>query len=77
LEKGRCKDARLVLGAVAPTPVCALQAEEFLKGKELSAETAEKAAELALAGARPLSKNAHKVEIAKALVKRALLGYLG
>jgi xanthine dehydrogenase YagS FAD-binding subunit len=77
LERGRCTDARLVLGAVAPAPVRALSAEEFLRGKELTAETAARTAELALAGARPLAKNAYKVEVAKALVKRALLGYLG
>jgi xanthine dehydrogenase YagS FAD-binding subunit len=76
LERGRCTDARLVLGAVAPAPVRALPAEEFLRGKELTAETAARAAELALAGAKPLAKNAHKVEIAKALVKRALTGLI-
>ena len=35
---------------------------------------AEEAAEHALAGARPLKMNHYKVEIAKALVKRAILG---
>jgi xanthine dehydrogenase YagS FAD-binding subunit len=31
------------------------------------------AAEVALAGAKPLSMNAYKIEIAKTLVKRAIL----
>jgi len=74
LEQGICTSALLVLGAVAPTPVRALKAEEFLKGKELSEETAAEAAELALAGAKPLSQNAYKLEIAKALVKRVIGG---
>lgn len=72
VEKGVCTDIRIVLGAVAPTPVRAFKAEEFLKGKELSEETATEAASLALAGAKPLAKNAYKVEIAKTLVKRAV-----
>lgn len=74
VEKRICNDASIVLGSFAPTPVRALNAEEFLKGKELSEETVAEAARLALAGAKPLSKNAYKLEIAKALVKRALLG---
>jgi len=45
-----------------------------LKGKELSEETAEEAAHLALAGAKPLSKNAYMVEIAKTLIMRAIRG---
>lgn len=73
-EQGICTRARIVLGAVTYTPVRALAAEEFLQGKELTEETAAKAAELALAGARPLAKNAYKVEIAKAMVKRVVMG---
>jgi len=69
-EQKVCVNARIVLGAVAPTPFRALKAEEFLKGKELSDKDAEGAAVLALEGARPLSKNAYKLEIAKTLVKR-------
>ena len=74
LEEGALRDARLVLGAVAYAPVRALKAEEFLKGKELSPEAAAEAAELALKGAKPLSQNGYKVEIAKTLLKRALTG---
>jgi xanthine dehydrogenase YagS FAD-binding subunit len=74
LDEGICTDARIVLGAVAPTIVRALEAEEFLKGRELSEETAAEAASLALAGAKPLSKNTYKLEIAKTLVKRTVTG---
>jgi len=72
-EEGVCTDARIVLGAVAPTPVRALAAEEAIKGNIIDAETAQMAATAAVAGTRPLSMNAYKVEITKALVKRALL----
>jgi xanthine dehydrogenase YagS FAD-binding subunit len=73
-NQGICTDARIALGAVAPGPVRAKGAEEILKGRPLTQDTAEQAAEAALVGARPLSGNAYKVEIAKTLVKRAILG---
>jgi len=72
IDKEICTDVRIVLGAVAPTPVRALKAEEFLKGKELSEETANEVATLALDGAKPLSKNAYKLEVLKTLVKRVV-----
>ncbi|MDD5243671.1 MAG: FAD binding domain-containing protein [Syntrophorhabdaceae bacterium] len=72
-EEGMCTDARIALGAVAPGPVRASKAEEMLKGNRIDEEIAARAAEQALAGARPLSKNVYKIEIARTLVKRAIL----
>src|SRR5690242_18006963 len=54
----RVRQARIVLGGVAPVPWRVPQAEEFLKGKALDAEALAGAARLALEGAAPLSKNA-------------------
>ena len=48
-------------------------AEEAIKGRPIDQKAAAEAAEQAIAGAQPLSMNAYKVEIAKALVKRAIL----
>ncbi len=73
MEGGVCRDARIVLGAVAPTPIRALAAEAVIRGKNIDASVAEAAAEAAVADASPLAMNAYKVEIAKALVKRAVL----
>jgi NADPH-dependent glutamate synthase beta subunit-like oxidoreductase len=70
-----CREARIVLGAVAPRPVRATGAEQKLKGKAINAKTAEAAAEAAIMGAIPLAKNAYKVEITKTLVKRAVLSW--
>ncbi|MDD3654480.1 MAG: xanthine dehydrogenase family protein subunit M [Desulfotomaculaceae bacterium] len=72
LDQGICADARIILGAVAPTPVRAHKAEEYLKGKKLSDDTAAEAAMLATVGANPLSKNIYKLEIVKTLVKRVI-----
>ena len=55
---GAVRRARIVLGGVAPVPWRVPKAEEFLKGKALSAGALEGAARLALEGAEPLSKNA-------------------
>lgn len=71
-ESGVVTDARIVLGGVAPGPYRAVSAEEIITGQALSGSLAETAARAALSGASPLSKNAHKVPIAEALVKRAL-----
>ena len=70
---GVARDARVVLGGVAPIPWRAPKAEEFLRGKKIDEETAQKAGDIALEGARPLKDNVYKVGMAKSLVQRALL----
>lgn len=72
MEDGVCKSARIVLGGVSPRPIRAVPAEEALKGKSLTPETIEVAAQVAVAKAIPLNMNAYKVELTKVLLKRAL-----
>jgi xanthine dehydrogenase YagS FAD-binding subunit len=72
VEGGLCTDARIAIGAVAPGPVRAREAEAFLIGQPVHQEVIFKAAEQSVVGARPLSMNAYKVEITKALVRRAI-----
>jgi xanthine dehydrogenase YagS FAD-binding subunit len=74
LSDGVCKDARIVLGAVAPAPTRLRGAEEQIKGRPVTDKEAAEIAKQALANARPLAKNEYKVEIAKALVKQAIVG---
>lgn len=69
---GVVRGVRIVLGAVAPIPWQVDAANAALEGKAVTAETADKAAELLLREARPFADNAYKVPIAKALVRRAL-----
>jgi NADPH-dependent glutamate synthase beta subunit-like oxidoreductase/CO/xanthine dehydrogenase FAD-binding subunit len=73
IDSGVCKDARIALGAVAPTPIRATMAEQAIKGKEINSATVEAALEAVIIGAVPLNMNAYKVEITKTLVKRAIL----
>jgi xanthine dehydrogenase YagS FAD-binding subunit len=65
--------ARICLNAVAPKPYRAVKAEEAIKGKPINEANAEAAGEAAVADTRPLSATKYKVQIAKTLVKRALL----
>jgi len=74
IENGVCADVRIALGAVAPGPVRARAAEDMLKGKEISETRSSEAAEIAMSASKPLSMNGYKIEIAKSLIKRALLG---
>ena len=69
--------ARLVLGHVAPVPWVAQEAAHFLIGKTLSEETAAEAGRIAVANAKPLSRNAYKVQLARVAVKRAILEAAG
>jgi xanthine dehydrogenase YagS FAD-binding subunit len=71
------QSARVVLGAVAPVPWRSKPAEAALAGKRLNAETAAAAAEAAVSEAKPMSGNVYKVQIAKTVVKRALLNAAG
>ncbi len=72
-EERSCVDARIVLGAVGPGPVRAMEAEAMLVGKVIDEEIAAGAADVVLKDAKPLSGNAYKVRIARTLVKRAIL----
>ena len=66
------RQARLVLGGVAPIPWRAPKAETFLTGKTLSGDVLAEAARRALEGAKPLEKNAYKIPLTQTLVRRAL-----
>jgi xanthine dehydrogenase YagS FAD-binding subunit len=67
------QSARVVVGYVAPVPWLSSEAEKFLTGHPVNQETAQKAALAALSGAKPLSDNAYKVQLARVAVKRAIL----
>jgi xanthine dehydrogenase YagS FAD-binding subunit len=73
MDGSRITSARIVLGHVAPAPWPARAAEKSLEGKTLSEETAAAAGEAAVQGAKPLSHNGYKVQLARICVKRALL----
>lgn len=73
VKGGVCTDARIALGAVAADPVRATKAEKILVGRPIDEKAAVDSAEEALSGAKPLSMNGYKIEIAKTLVKRAIL----
>jgi len=55
VKDGKIDKAGIVLGAVAPTPVEALKASEFLSGKEPSPSLFENAAKMAKEEAKPIS----------------------
>jgi len=68
-----CNEARIILGAVAPVPYRSYRAEAVIKNQKLEESMVIKVANAALEGAKPLSQNLYKIEIAKTLVERALL----
>ncbi len=68
----RAGRARIVLGHAAPAPHVAAEASELLTGRELTSETVAAAANAAVEGARPMSGNRYKVQLARTAVRRAL-----
>jgi xanthine dehydrogenase YagS FAD-binding subunit len=72
VAEGVCRDARIVLGAVASMPYRAVAAEDVVRGGPLDESRIVQAAEAALRDAKPMSGNAYKVEIAKTLIRRML-----
>ncbi len=73
MERGICRDARIVLAGVAPIPWRAREAEEVVKGQPITPVRAEKAGQAVVAQAQPLAHNAYKIPMTVAAVKRALL----
>lgn len=73
VDKTIVRSARIVMGCVAPVPWISPEAEQTLVGKVLSDDIAKAAADAALQNAKPLSRNAYKVQLARVAVKRAIL----
>ncbi|HYK91171.1 MAG TPA: FAD binding domain-containing protein [Acidobacteriota bacterium] len=65
--------ARVVLGHVAPVPWPAPDADKFLAGKTISEQVAKEAGAAAVTGAKALSQNGYKIQLARTAVKRAIL----
>lgn len=72
-----CRSARIVLGGVAPIPWRLPKIEAMLAGQRITPVLAANAGEAAVDGATPLRKNAYKIPLTKAVVKRTLLSLLG
>jgi xanthine dehydrogenase YagS FAD-binding subunit len=70
-------EARVIIYGVAPIPWRSKAAEDALKGKTLTAETATAAGAAAVEGAKPLSMNGYKVPLTRTVVKRALMTAAG
>jgi xanthine dehydrogenase YagS FAD-binding subunit len=71
MEGDRIKSACLALGGVAHKPWRPAEAEKALAGAAVTRESFERAAELALNGARGYEYNAFKIELAKRSIVRA------
>ena len=72
VEGGHIRYVRVAMGGVGTKPWRSHEAEAALMGKTVDAAQFRKAAEAALAGAKPHNDNAFKVELAKRCVVRAL-----
>ena len=72
LENKVCTNLRTGLGSVAPTPMRAVKAEDFLKGKLVDEETIKQAAEIAANESLPRSRAEYRKEMVKVQTKRAL-----
>jgi carbon-monoxide dehydrogenase medium subunit len=75
-ENEICKEVRIALGAVAPTPVYAEGAERLLQGKKINLDLIQKAAEAASEEAKPIddirASAGYRKKMVAVLVRRAL-----
>jgi CO/xanthine dehydrogenase FAD-binding subunit len=69
LSDGICSKARIALAAVAPVPLRARAAEQALEGKPVTPEAIERAAELAVGAAKPISDQRGSAEYRRHLVR--------
>ena len=77
MDQDVCRSARIVLGGVAPIPWRLPEVERLLAGQRMTPDLAVRAAETAVAGARPLGKNGYKVPLTKGVVRRTLVDLSG
>ncbi|MFH1003161.1 MAG: xanthine dehydrogenase family protein subunit M [Chloroflexota bacterium] len=74
---GKCREIRIVLGAVAPTPMRAGRAEAVIRGEKINATLIEQCANIAADEVHPRASSfraspEYKKEIVKVFIRRAL-----
>ena len=72
IQNGMIKGARVALGGVGTKPWRSTEAEQALVGSPANDASYKKAAEAAMANAKPNKDNAYKIELAKRTLVRAL-----
>lgn len=76
LDEGIIRDSRIVLGAVAPTPIRVREAENILNGANLDGQLVEKASDATASAIKPISdvraSAEYRRQISRVLVKRAI-----
>ena len=77
VEDGCFKRVRIALGAVAPTPIRAHEAEAYLTGREISPEAIDRGARLAAGQTSPISdvraRADYRLDMARVLTRRGIL----
>ncbi|MDP6180205.1 MAG: xanthine dehydrogenase family protein subunit M, partial [Desulfatiglandales bacterium] len=77
IAEGTCQEAKIALGAVAPTVFRAEKAEKILKGRKLDQDVIETGAKAAAEETKPItdlrSNAEYRKETTRVLVKRALI----
>ncbi len=68
-----CREARIGLSSVAPTPIRAKVAERVLNGKRLEEKVIKEAAQVASEETQPRSRAWYRREMSKVLVEQAIL----
>jgi carbon-monoxide dehydrogenase medium subunit len=68
VSDGTCQDVRIVLGAVAPTPMRARQAENVLRSKKISPELINEAGKIAAEESKPINDIRGSIEYRRNLV---------
>lgn len=77
MQGDQVSSAKVVLGHVAPVPWNSQEAAAALQGKTVSPAVADEAGRAAVQQAKALSRNKHKIQLARVAVKRAILRAAG
>jgi carbon-monoxide dehydrogenase medium subunit len=72
-----CKEIRIALSSVAPTPIRAKAAERILTGERLEEKTVREAAQVASEETQPRSRAWYRKEMSRVLVERAIVQAMG
>jgi carbon-monoxide dehydrogenase medium subunit len=76
MQGGKCREARIALGSVAPKPLRCPRAEEMLRGQEIDPALIARCASEAMAASKPVDERRatawYRLEAGTALVARAL-----